>query len=439
MARESDVLIPPVGVIDAPAASAMASPARRLDGVIDAATALLDGGVTTVESVHRAIARRSFASLRIVPLVGEVSEVVGAMHHGIACTVYATIRAAVAVCGLATSVTASVARTGDASTRPSDRGDAIVAVLNGFAGDRLARTGNPLATTMAVVRRGRTVALDRRSLAAVFSDASPRLAVFIHGLAGNEDWWRRDAHRHYGDLEVTYGSRLHDDLGYTPVYVRYNSGLHVSENGRQLAHVLERLVAEWPIAIEEIAIVGHSMGGLVARSACHYGRDAGCGWIDRVRHVVFLGSPHVGAPLEKTANVTAWMLGLTDVTRPFAEVLNARSVGIKDLRFGSIVDDDWRAGDVDALLVDRTADVPLLESASHYFVAATVTRDAQHPLGVAVGDLLVREASASGRGRARRLRFPIEHGRRFGPMTHLELLNHPDVYDQLRSWLGPNP
>ncbi len=138
---------------------------------------------------------------------------VRAMHHAIARTVYATIRTAVAMCSTATSVTAAVARTGDASATSSERGDAIVAAVNGFAGDRLARTGNPLATTMAIVLRGRTVALDRRSLDAVFSDASPRLAVFIHGLAGNEDWWRRDAHRHYGDAEVTYGSRLHDDLG----------------------------------------------------------------------------------------------------------------------------------------------------------------------------------------------------------------------------------
>jgi hypothetical protein len=157
-----------------------------------------------------------------------------------------------------------------------------------------------------------------------------------------------------------------------------------------------------------------------------------------VRHVVFLGSPHLGAPLEKAANVTAWLLGLIDVTRPFADALNARSLGVKDLRFGSLRDEDWQGADLDALLVDRTGNVPLLEGAAHYFVAATVTRDPRHPLGVAVGDLLVREASACGRGRVRRMQFSLDNGRHFGPMNHFELLNHPDVYDQMRRWLeGP--
>jgi pimeloyl-ACP methyl ester carboxylesterase len=289
---------------------------------------------------------------------------------------------------------------------------------------------------MAVVQRGREVAIDRGALTAAFPDPSRCLALFIHGLAANEDWWRRHAERHYGDPHTTYGSRLQEDLGCTPLYLRYNSGLHVSENGRQLAHLLDRLVAAWPVPVDELIIVGHSMGGLVARSGCHQARAAGHDWIRRVRHLVYLGSPHLGAPLEKAANVGAWALGLSDVTRPLARVVNARSVGIKDLRFGSLIEDDWRDADLDALLVDRTGDVPFLESAHHYFVAATVTRDPRHPLGVAVGDLLVREPSAAGRGRSRRLRFPIDNGRHLGPMTHFDLVNHPDVYEQLRRWLG---
>jgi hypothetical protein len=134
--------------------------------------------------------------------------------------------------------------------------------------------------------------------------------------------------------------------------------------------------------------------------------------------------------------VAAWLLGLSDVTQPFAAVLNGRSVGIKDLRFGWLRDEDWQGVDLDALLASRTGDVPLLEGAAHYFIAATVTRDRRHPLGLAVGDLLVREASALGRGRLRRIHFPLENGRHFGPMNHFELLNHPDVYEQMRRWLA---
>lgn len=406
----------------------------RLHGVIDAATAALDGGLATIEGVHTAIARKPFSPLRIAPVVAQVSGFVQMLHDGITSLVYGGLRTAVAATGGAARFAAGFVASGD-DPRPGSPADLAIAALNGFAGERLERDHNPLATQMELRHRGRTVPLERAALAAAFPDASPRLALFVHGLACNETLWQLQAERHCGDSNTTYGSRLQTDLGYTPLYVRYNSGLHVSDNGRQLARLLDRVVTEWPVPTDELILVGHSMGGLVVRSSCHYGQEAGLDWVRRVRHVFSLGSPHLGAPLEKVANVTAWLLGLTDITRPFADALNSRSVGIKDLRFGSLRDEDWQGADLDALLVDRTGDVPLLETAAHYFVAATVTRDPRHPLGVAVGDLLVREASAFGRGRLRRIRFPLENGRHFGPMNHFDLLNHPDLYEQMRRWL----
>jgi len=408
----------------------------RLHGVVDAATAALDGGLATIQGVHTAIAGKPFALLRVAPGVAEVSHVVRVVHDGITNFVYAGMRGALAVTGAAAKLAAGLAAAGDQELRPGTPTDMAIAALNGFAGERLARDGNPLATTMGLRHRGRTVPPERAALAAAFPGATPRLAVFVHGLACNESLWELHAERHYGNRHTTHGSRLQADFSYTPLYVRYNSGLHVSDNGRQLARLLDQVVTEWPVPVDELILVGHSMGGLVVRSACHYGQAGGLDWVRGVRHVFFLGAPHLGAPLEKVANVTAWFLGLTDITRPFADALNARSVGIKDLRFGALLDEHWQSEDLDALLVDRTGNVPLLEGATHYFVAATVTRDPRHPLGVAVGDLLVRQASASGRGRTRRIQFPLENGRHFGPMNHFELLNHPDLYDQMRRWLG---
>jgi hypothetical protein len=408
----------------------------RLHGVIDAATAALDGGLATLQGVHTAIARKPFAPLRLAPGVAEVSEVVRVIHDGITSLVYRGLHTAIAVAGGAARRAARVAAKGDEDLRPGSPADLAIAALNGFAGDRLAHTGNPLATIMGLRHRGRNVALERGALAATFRKASPRLAVFVHGLACNESLWRLHAERHYGNRHTTYGSRLQTDLGYTPLYVRYNSGLHVSDNGRQLAQLLDRVVTAWPVPVDELAVVGHSMGGLVSRSGCLYAQEAAHDWVRLVRHVVFLGSPHLGAPLEKAANVAAWLLGRSDITRPFADALNARSLGVKDLRFGSLRDEDWQGVDLDALLVNHTGQVPLLEGAAHYFVAATVTRDPRHPLGVAIGDLLVREASAYGRGRVRRTQFSLNNGRHFGPMHHFDLLNHPDVYEQMRRWLA---
>ena len=203
-----------------------------LHGAVDAATAALQGGLATIEGVHKAIARKPFAPLRLAPGVAEVSEVVRLVHDGVTSLVYGGLRTAVTAAGSAARRAAALAGETRRSS-PARRAGMAVAALNGFAGDRLVRDGNPLATTMGLRHRGRHVSTDRASLTAAFPDASPRLAVFVHGLACDETWWRLHAERHYGNRHTTYGSRLRKDFGYTPLYVRYNTGLHVSDNGRQ--------------------------------------------------------------------------------------------------------------------------------------------------------------------------------------------------------------
>jgi pimeloyl-ACP methyl ester carboxylesterase len=407
--------------------------ATRLEGAIDVTTAAVRGGLATIEGVHKPIARKPFSALRIAPGVGHVSEIVRVVDDRVTRLVYAGIGTVISLAGGAARVAAA---TGAADTEPraGSLGDLTVSALNGFAGEGLEQEGNPLACPMTLRHDGRSLSIERRSLAAAFPAPSPRLAIFVHGLACNETAWWFHAERYYGDEKTSHGSRLAADLGYTPLYFRYNTGLHISENGRRLASRLQQLVDEWPVPVEEVVLVGHSMGGLVLRSAMHYGHDLD--WTRRVRHAFYLGSPHLGAPLEKAANAAAWLLERFEITRPLGAVVNRRSVGIKDLRFGSIRDEDWQGIDPDALRHDTISPVPLLEGATHYFIAATVTRNRRHPFGVALGDLLVRESSALARGgRVRRIRFPLENGRHFGPMHHLELLNHPNVYEQMRRWL----
>jgi pimeloyl-ACP methyl ester carboxylesterase len=270
---------------------------------------------------------------------------------------------------------------------------------------------------------------DSDGLASAYPDATSRLVVFVHGLCETEAAW------HIGS-RPGYGYRLREQLGYTPVDVRYNTGLHVSDNGRRLAQVLDHLVRAWPVEVEEIALVGHSMGGLVARSACHYGEASGHVWTEQLRHVFCLGTPHLGAPMEKAANAFGWALGRLPETRPFADLVNVRSAGIKDLRYGSCVEEDWCDCDPDEFLNDRCQEVPFLPNATYYFVGATLSRRADAPYGSLVGDLLVRFPSASGSGRKRRIPFEIDNGIHVGGITHFHLLNHPAVYDQLRTWLG---
>ena len=257
--------------------------------------------------------------------------------------------------------------------------------------------------------------------------------MFVHGLCETDDAWLLGAARH-----VPYGFRLQGELGYTPLFVRYNTGLHISENGRALAQLLDRLVAAWPAEVHEVSLIGHSMGGLVARSACHYGGDTA--WSGQVRHVFTLGAPHLGAPLERAAARASRMLARVPETRALlSRPLNFRSVGIKDLRYGYLTDECWFERDCDAFLDDTSQEVPFLPTASHYFVSATLSREPDALVGRVAGDLLVLRPSAWHQPRGERLRFAIEHYHHVGGANHFELLNHPAIYAQIRHWMRPRP
>jgi pimeloyl-ACP methyl ester carboxylesterase len=329
------------------------------------------------------------------------------MHRAVTRGVYDRVRGGL---WLGAHAAGAAARTRVGGTPLSDtpRGAMALAALNGLYGDRLAAEGSPLAIPMSVRRVGEPRTGD--------------LAVFLHGLGETEHAWG----------VRNYGERLAEDLGYTPVFIRFNTGRHISENGAALAVLLDELLAEWPVEVERISIVGHSMGGLVARSACHRGGA----WTAHVRHVISLGTPHLGAPLEQAVHAMSAALHLAPETRPFSRFLRRRSAGIRDLRRGSLVDEDWRDQDVDALRGKALTEVPLLDGATHCFVAATVTRSTTHPVGRLIGDMLVLSGSASGRSRTRRLGFEDEYGMTVGGTHHLALLNHPEVAAQLRVWLA---
>jgi pimeloyl-ACP methyl ester carboxylesterase len=380
-----------------------------------------------IGDVHRAIADRVF---RYVGPQGRPVEVV---HRAVAGVSYAGVRAGFHLAGLAVDA-ALRARVGGAGSAPlsaTPRGAAVLGAVQGLRGDALERDGSPLHAPMAIRADGRAIPPEPGALRAAFPDARRRLVVFVHGLMETEHaWWLR-AGRQGG----SYGERLATDLGCTPIYLRYNSGRHISDNGASLAGLLERTVAAWPVEVDEIALVGHSMGGLVARSACHRADQDGAAWVAGVRHVVSLGTPHLGAPLAQGAGVLSAALGALPETRPFAGVLRRRSAGIRDLRQGSLVDEDWRDRDIDRLRAAACAEVPLLEGATHCFVSATITRDHRHPLARLVGDLLVLAPSATGRSGRRTIGFRDEDGLHVGGATHFALLNHPAVYEQLRAWL----
>jgi len=358
----------------------------------------------TVRDVHGAWAARAFAA------TGPAGRLPRRVHDGISTAVYGGLGRGLR--GAAQLMRSADRRGLGARLDATPQGRFTIAAVNGLIGDRLAEQGSELAITLAVRHRGRDVPVDVEHVAATFPEATGDLAVFLHGLGESDAAWSLHAEERGG----TYADGL-ADRGWTPVLLRANTGLPIADNGVALASLLDRLVAAWPTPVRRIALVGHSMGGLVMRAACAVTTDAPTSWTELVSDVVTLGTPHLGAPLERTVRLGARALGVLPESAPFGRILDYRSTGILDLRDG------------------LARDLEHLPHARYHLVAATLCGSRAHPVSELFGDLLVRYPSATGRPRRGGAMFPdadVLHVRG----DHFDLLNHPRVHEALLGWLA---
>ena len=381
----------------------------------DATTGLTD----LVEAMHERIAQLPG---RRAPLDGHAD--------GISRLVYKTVRGVTRVVGGGIDGLLGLLNPALSRDDTGPQREAIVAALNGVLGDHLAATANPLATTMAFRRDGRAIALEKSTLAHSVPNAGGRLLVLVHGLCMSDLQWLRDGHDH--------GAALAQELGFTPLYLHYNSGLHISINGRALAQRLELLLDRWPRPIERVALLAHSMGGLVVRSALHYAEQAGHRWPSRLDDLVFLGTPHHGAPLERAGHWIDLVLGATSYAAPFARLTQVRSAGITDLRHGNLVDEDWAGRGRFERGADRPQHLPLPDKLRCYAVAASTGKQSGDLKDRLLGDGLVPLDSALGRhpDPQRTLAFAEDRQWVAQGMNHMELLGRAEVHAQLRQWLA---
>ncbi|MBX3157509.1 MAG: alpha/beta hydrolase [Deltaproteobacteria bacterium] len=360
------------------------------------------GVAALVEKMHVAIA--SGPAMLGRPLAGPVRLATGVVYgsiDGIAKLVGAGLDASLAQ--LAPLVKAS---------EPSAAREAVQAVVNGVLGDYLHETANPLAIEMELRRR--TV------------DATAKLVVLVHGSCMTDAQFTRGGHDH--------GAALARDLGYTPVYLRYNSGRHISTNGRAFAAQLEALVASWPVAVAELVLIGHSMGGLVARSACHVAAADGLAWPAKLRALITLGTPHHGAPLERGGNWFEQLLDLSPYSAPLGVLGRIRSAGVTDLRFGNVLDEHWQGRDRFERGTDTRTPCPLPAGVRCYALAGTLSaEDGPHLRG----DGLVPVDSALGKHARPELclAFPAAQCRIAFGTGHVDLLG-ASVYPTLHGWLA---
>ena len=338
----------------------------------------------------------------------------GGLHRGIASAVYAGLGAGFR--GAAKGLDRLAASGAGPRLEADRRGRFVNAAVNGLIGDRLLEERPRLAIPMAVRAGGHDVVPDRPGLAEAFPGASGRLVVFLHGLCENEAYWNR----HRDRTGTTYGEAL-AARGWTPVFIRANTGLGLRENGVALAALMQRVVDEWPVPVSRVALVGHSMGALIIRAAGAVAAEppaSGSDWNDRVTDVITLGAPHLGAPIAWGIGHGSRGLGRLPETAAFGRILDWRSVGVHDLVAG------------------LAEDVPPLPHARYRLVAATLTASQRHPVGHVVGDLLVRPRSAYGRDRRGRELFPGAEVLHVGRTDHFGLLNHPEVLRAMERWLA---
>lgn len=375
-------------------------------------------GIT--EGVHQAVRRRVGLSAGDAPeraggLTGRVYRAIRGAAHGLGTGVDGVLQAVLPLLD-----DPARAGGGDSPAR-----EAVVAALNGVLGDRLAAMGNALAQPMEMRRAERVLPLDRADrLQDTLGQCSPHVLLMVHGLCMNDTQWRRNGHDHTDVLS--------EALQATPVRLRYNSGLRIAANGRELAQRLERLLDHWPVPPQGITVVGHSMGGLLARSAVHEGRRAQHRWPALVKHLVFLGTPHHGAPLERAGHGADLLLASSPYSAPLARLGRLRSAGITDLRHGHLRHPDEGRPD---------APLPLPAGVACFGVAACLAPRRGLLAERLVGDGLVPLRSALGEHDepARRLVFARGSLRVVHRTGHLDLLSSPVVAEQLKQWLSAAP
>lgn len=358
--------------------------------------------VGAARDTHHAIARRSFVADDLL-----ARGVAHKTHDAIAGGVYAVVGGSL--------------RWSAKALRRADRGGVgprledgttgmfLLAAVNGLIGDRLREEHPELALDFGVRVEDRDV--DHDGISGAFPDATGSLVIFVHGLCESETVWAG---------EQGYAAAL-AARGWTPVHLRVNTGLSIGENGVALASLIDRLVADWPLDVRRIALVGHSMGGLIIRAAGAVADQPRTPWRDLVTNVVTLATPHLGAPLERLADRGARALGLFPESAAFGRILDHRSRGILDLRHG------------------LPRDAQRFANARYHLVAGSLTRSPRHPVALTVGDLLVPPRSALGRyGRSGRL-FPGADSLFVPGAGHFGLLNHPEVGEAIEGWLGDAP
>jgi pimeloyl-ACP methyl ester carboxylesterase len=375
-------------------------------------------GITDVtQEAHRELSKLPGPLRPLQPILSLIPDGVYASIRGITKLVGATIDTALSLIPSELSVVPG-------SAAHSIGREAALAVLNGIVGDTLVAKGNALAIPMTFRSSGLALSLEQDALRSAFPEASAKVVVLVHGSCMNDLQWQQ------GDFN--YGKTLAEDGARCALYLHYNTGLAVAENGAALASLLETLRVNWPVPISEITFVAHSMGGLVVRSACESARIEKLQWLSNLHAGILLGTPHHGAPLERLGQLVDVSLGAVSYTKAFARLGKIRSAGVTDLADGAVL----------AAAKDTRTWIPLPTHAAWFIAAAMMspapaTDEASTTARTAefIGDGLVPRDSALGIGETEA--DSLKGCTRWTgyAINHVDLLRNAPLLEALHTWL----
>lgn len=398
----------------------MKTSTQAISGAAQLAFDSVQGITNSVEQMHETIA---------VGATSWAPDTPGPAHGLIASGIYSAIRGINRSVRSVTTTSLGLVTKRDGASQHSSAEIRLTAALNGAFGDHLEASHNPLATSMSLMLDQRPLVINRETLTASIPQASAHLVILVHGLGLSELGWNRKG-------KASIADRLQAESSTTPLQLRYNSGRHISTNGQEFEQLVEQLCEAWPVPVESLSFIGYSMGGLVVRSACYYAQKSQSHWLKHLKRVVFLGTPHHGSPLERAGHSLDLVMQKIPYTKPLAYG-KIRSAGVKDLRHGNLLDEDWQGHNPDQYRPDSRSAVPLLAGVEYFFGAATLGLHEHDPLGHLIGDLLVRTDSAMGSHKSDQRHFDIkpENCQVFHQKNHFDLLDDEQVHRQVIDWL----
>jgi pimeloyl-ACP methyl ester carboxylesterase len=312
--------------------------------------------------------------------------------------------------------------------KSSDKKEVLLSVLNGVIGDHLEEKENPLKIDMQFRYQSKAIQIDNESLKETYPKINGKILLMIHGSCMSDIQWNRKNHNH--------GEILSEKLDKTPIYLNYNSGKHISTNGKELNKNLQKLIENWPVPVEEIVIIAHSMGGLLTRSVLYYAGQNENNWTKHLKKVAFLGTPHHGSHVERMGNYLDLILESVPYLKPFARLGKIRSAGVTDLRYGNLIDEDWQHIGRFERKGDQRKHIQLPNKIEFFAVAAVIGKKTTGSTRI-FGDNLVDVKSALGKHKKteKSLHFKEDTILIVYENNHLDLLSNSEILEKLKIWL----